>query len=132
MQIDRKSRRIAVEIPVTLTTVLDSFDAVIVDLSTQGAQIAGCALGPGTRFHIEYMGQTIFALCRWSEVDRVGAQFSYPLVDGPLHDCLVAARGPRHETETKPTISQPALVQQTRPVLRSFGRAQMGFGRRTG
>lgn len=117
----------------TLTTVLDSLEAVIVDLSTQGAQIAGCALSPGTRFHIEYMGQTIYALCRWAEVDRVGAQFSYPLVDGPLHDCLVAARGPRQPMpDAVPAMPQAALMQPMRPAIRAFGRAQASFGRRTG
>lgn len=132
MQINRQSRRIAVEIPVTLTTVLDSLDAVIVDLSPQGAQISGCALDPGTRFHIEYRGQTVYALCRWSEVDRVGAQFSYPLVDGPLFDCLTAAREAQAPDLPTPVMTHAADLQPTRPAIRAFGRAQTGFGRRIG
>jgi len=135
MQIDRQGRRTEVEIPVTLTTVLDSHDGMIVDLSEMGAQVSGYALAPGTRFHIEYRGQTVYALCRWSEVDRMGIQFSYPLVEGPLLACLLAARA-EQAPALAPMSAPPGYaampMRATTLAGRTFGRAQLatGFGRR--
>ncbi len=92
MQVERQYKRMDVEIPVTVTTVLESFDASLVDLSEGGALVTGCAVPECTRFQIEYMGQTLYAQCRWSEIDRMGIKFLFPLVDGPLHERLQVAR----------------------------------------
>lgn len=92
----RTRERTLVEIPVTVTTVLESLTASIVDLSENGAQIVGAALKPGTRFTIDHEDQSVFATVMWSEVDRMGVRFAFPLADGPLNIALEAARGPRH------------------------------------
>lgn len=128
MHINRQSGRAIVNIPVTLTTVLDSFDAQIVDLSEQGAQISGCAIEPGTRFHIEYLGQTIYAHCRWGEVDRMGVQFSFPLTEGPLYDELRIARAAQRQSEPAPA-EPPVRAPLARAPLMA-GPAVRGFGRR--
>ncbi len=91
MLIQRQSQRLATDIPVTITTVLDSLEGIIVDISIHGAQIGGCGLAKGTRFQIEYMGQTVFAQCMWSEIDRMGVKFAFPLTEGPLFDRLQMA-----------------------------------------
>ncbi len=88
----RKRTRIPVQIPVTITTVLDSFDGTIVDLTEDGARIACPGLPRGERIQIEYRGQTVFARCMWGEIDRIGVTFPFPLSDGPLFDQLQMAR----------------------------------------
>ena len=131
----QRQRRISVEIPVTITTVLDSLDAAIVDLTEHGAHVLGCTLATGTRFQIEYMGQTIFAQCRWAEVDRVGVKFSFPLADGPLYERLMVARASQlpHEAQTgTQSAYTPMHARAAAPGARVFGRAPGGFGRRIG
>lgn len=105
MHIARKRQRITVDIAVTITTVLESLDARIVDLSEHGAQIAGATLTPGAKFQIGYMGQTVYAQCMWSEIDRMGARFPFNLSDGPLHDALMAAISGNDEADfpTRPS-----------------------------
>jgi hypothetical protein len=127
----QRQRRVSVEIQVTITTVLDTADVGLTDLTEHGAQIVGCGLIPGTRFQIEYMGQTIFAQCRWTEVDRMGVKFAFALSEGPLFERLMLARAAQFPDEiaTAPQIAYtPAPV---RPTARTFGRATGGFGRRT-
>lgn len=92
MTVQRQSKRFEVEIPVIITSVLDTIEAAIVDLTEYGAQIIGCAFTPGTRIQIDYMTQTLFAQCRWTEIDRFGVKFLFPLVDGPLVERLAVAR----------------------------------------
>ncbi|HEX7822617.1 MAG TPA: PilZ domain-containing protein [Sphingobium sp.] len=91
MEFKRKRARIVVDIAVTLTTVLDSMDARIIDLSEHGAQIVGATMPRGGKFQIEYMGQTVYAQCMWSEIDRMGVRFPFAMIDGPLHDILLMA-----------------------------------------
>ncbi len=128
--------RIDVEIPITVTTVLDSLEASIADLSERGAQITGCSVAAGTRFQIDYMGQTIFAQCRWAEIDRMGVQFLYPLVDGPLFERLMIASISQFPDETQSSSVLAYSQMQMRSATggsRAFGRAsQAGFGRRAG
>jgi hypothetical protein len=131
----QRQRRVSVEIPVTITTVLDSLDAAIVDLTEYGAQVVGCTLAAGTRFQIEYMGQTVYAQCRWAEVDRMGVKFSFPLVDGPLFERLMVARAAQmpHEAATGTHAAyMPMQDRHAAPGARTFGRAPGGFGRRVG
>lgn len=111
----RRRIRIPVSIPITLTTVLDSFDGTIIDLTEDGARIACPSLPRGERVQIDYRGQTVFARCMWSEVDRIGVTFPFPLEDGPLMDQLHMARA-----AMVPTIERPTF-----PVA-----AYAGFGRR--
>ena len=49
MQTPRSRERIAVDIAITITTVLDSLDGTIVDLSEGGAQVVGCTLPTGSQ-----------------------------------------------------------------------------------
>ncbi|MBN8832696.1 MAG: PilZ domain-containing protein [Sphingomonadales bacterium] len=112
--------RLAVDIPVTVTSVLDSQEAAIADLSQDGALIKGCSLEPGARFQIDYFGQILFAQCRWSEVDRMGCSFLFPLVDGPLYERLTVARMMRF----------PAGLNESDAAYVSAQRAARLFGRR--
>lgn len=118
-QIQRRQRT-TVDIPVTVTTVLDSMEAAIADLTEQGALITGCALDAGARIQIDYLGQTIYAQCRWAEVDRMGVQFVYPLADGPLFERLLVARAGRAPGGT--VMPFPHVHMRAPLGGRSFGR----------
>jgi hypothetical protein len=136
MQFQRKAKRIEVDIPVTVTTVIDSLDATIVDLTEYGAQVTGCGVPAHTRFQIDYMGQTVFAICRWSEIDRMGVKFIVPVTEGPLYERLQVARAEQREPgDDIAQPMQPHFAAQSRPAVfgqRSFGRAApQGFGRKT-
>lgn len=131
----QRQRRVSVEIPVIITTVLDSLEMAIVDLTEHGAQVIGGSLASGTRFQIEYMGQTVFAQCRWAEVDRMGIKFSFPLTDGPLYERLMVARASQFPGDASTGTQAAYVPMQHRamvPAGRLFGRAPGGFGRRTG
>jgi hypothetical protein len=123
MMIQRQSQRLVVEIPIALTTVLESLEGVIVDLSTHGAQIAGCAIPRGTRFQFEYMDQTVFAECMWSEIDRIGVKFAFPLTEGPLFDRLqIALATSPIQASFRASGLRPAEITPGR----GFGRAPTG------
>jgi hypothetical protein len=131
----RQNRRIAVDIPVIVTTVLDRFEATIVDLTERGAQLSGITLPEGTRFRIDYMSSTLFAQCRWAEVDRLGAQFLFQLTDGPLHDRLLVARAALAKTDQaqeQPFATSPFSSSHSKFGVRKFGQAVIGgqVGRR--
>ncbi len=133
MQIERQYKRIEVELPVTITTVLDANDASIVDLTEGGAQVAGYSVAEGTRFQIEYMGQTLYAQCRWAEIDRMGVKFLFPLTDGPLYERLMVARASHlyGDAATGTSIAMAPLGGgHAAPGARMFGRAVGSFGRR--
>lgn len=98
MHIVRNRERIIVEIPVVVTTVLDSLEGMIVDLSEGGAQIVGCSLAPGTQCQIDFEDHTVFGAVRWSEEDRMGIRFPYEMSEGPLYDKLEAARAAQRPT----------------------------------
>ncbi|OJY63184.1 MAG: hypothetical protein BGP16_00075 [Sphingobium sp. 66-54] len=117
-QIQRRQRT-GVDIAVTVTTVLESMEAAIADLTEQGALITGCALEAGARIQIDYLGQTIYAQCRWAEVDRMGVQFVYPLADGPLFERLAVARAGRMPGGT---VMPFPHVHRAPAGGRSFGR----------
>jgi hypothetical protein len=124
-QFERQTR-VNVDISVTITTVLDSFEASIVDLTEDGALVTGCSLTEGTRFQIEYMGETIYAQCRWAEVDRMGIRFIFSLDNGALHERLVIARASQISSE-----AGGDAFYSSHP--RAFTRLQMtgGFGKRS-
>ncbi len=134
MQMDRQYKRIDVELPITVTTVLEAHDASIVDLTEGGALVTGCALPEGARFQIEYLGQTLFAQCRWSEIDRMGVKFLFPLVEGPLYERLMIARASQMDGDLQTgTNLAMAPLQNSSVTLgaRTFVRsATGGFGRR--
>jgi hypothetical protein len=116
MHVQRSHERISVEIPIVVTTVLDSLEGVIVDLSKGGAQIVGCTLPAGISCQLDLDGHITFGTVRWSEEDRMGIRFPYELTDGPLFEKLELAR------DMQPT---PVPFQ---PRLNPGG----GFGRRIG
>ena len=134
MEINRRRARVIVDINVTLTTVLDSIDARIIDLSEHGAQVVGAALPEGSKFQIEYMGQTVFAQCRWAEIDRMGIKFLFPLNEGPLYERLLIARASQMSGDPSTgTNVAMAPIHNGRVTLgaRTFSRvATGGFGRR--
>lgn len=133
MELQRTRARIVVDISVVLTTVLDSVDARIIDLSEHGAQIIGAALPKGTKFQIEYMGQTVYAQCMWSEIDRMGVRFPFSMTNGPLHDALLMATPSKPNfTEELPSSPHGGFM----PPSTGFGTASarrhapVSFGRR--
>jgi hypothetical protein len=131
MDNNRRRERIVVDIPVTLVTVLESTEASICDLSREGAQIVGAAFPAGTKFQIEHLDQTLYAQCRWSEVDRMGVRFQFDLVDGPLHDLLALAL---HDNDDgRPAFAAPTPFVTHRPFQTTpfFRQAPAAFGRRT-
>lgn len=121
--IQRRSHRQAVDIDITIVTVLDSCEATIVDLSEHGARIEGASFAAGTRVQFEYEGQTVFGHVRWAEVDRIGVSFVMPLSDGPL---LAVLQRSRHGSMSRASWAPQAVTAG--PLLRA---APAGFGRRT-
>ncbi len=119
MQIKRNRERIAVDIQIVVTTVLDSLEGTIVDLSEGGAQVVGCTLPAGSQCQIDLEGHVTFGTVRWSEEDRMGIRFPYEMTDGPLFDKLETA---------KSALRVPVAFQPR------FGSAPVGggFGRRVG
>jgi hypothetical protein len=95
----RRHQRAPVSIDIVVAGVLESFDAVIADLSEGGALITGGSLPAKARCEIRYGDQIIYGLVMWSEVDRMGVRFPYELRDGPLHQLLVVARS-HHQPRT--------------------------------
>jgi hypothetical protein len=124
-QFERQTR-VNVDISVTITTVLASFEASIVDLTEDGALVTGCSLTEGTRFQIEYMGETIYAQCRWAEVDRMGIRFIFSLNSGALHERLTIERASQFAGEVG---GDPFYAAQPRAFARM--QATGGFGKRS-
>ncbi|UZW55256.1 PilZ domain-containing protein [Sphingobium sp. JS3065] len=112
----RSRHRITVDIPVVVTTVLDSVEGMIVDLSEGGAQIMGCGLPVRSQCQIDYEGHVVFGTVQWSEEDRMGIRFPYELTEGPLFDRLEMSRAAR--------LAATAYQPGARPAG--------GFGRRFG
>ncbi|WP_019052965.1 PilZ domain-containing protein [Sphingobium xenophagum] len=121
MQILRTRERIVVDIAIVVTTVLDSLEGTIVDLSEGGAQVVGCTLPAGSSCQIDLDGHITFSTVRWSEEDRMGIRFPYELNEGPLYDQLELARAARRT----PVAFQP------RARIMAAATGGGGFGRRT-
>ncbi|BAV66294.1 PilZ domain-containing protein [Sphingobium cloacae] len=126
MQIQRARERITVEIPIVVTTVLDSLEGTIVDLSEGGAQVIGCSLPAKTQCQIDLDGHIVFGTVRWSEEDRMGIRFPYELTEGPLLEKLEMARAARRAPMAayQPAYNRPSPTPYA-PLMQS------GFGRRT-
>lgn len=119
MQVKRSRERIVVDIPIVVTTVLDSLEGVIVDLSEGGAQVVGCALPAKSQCQIDLDGHITFGTVQWSEEDRMGIRFPYLLSSGPLFERLEIARAARRAPPPyQPRAQQPASA----PTLGGFGR----------
>lgn len=132
MDLNRARLRTAVDIAVTLTSVLDSIDARVIDLNEKGAQIHGAALPAGTKFQIACEDQIVYAQCRWSEIDRMGVSFPFGLHDGPLYERLIQARALKGDAGSPlaaqgyaPGVSAPGGF----PLVRAAA-GRSGFGRR--
>ena len=107
MDENRRQARIAVDLKVTLVSVLDTREGRIIDLSEGGAQIVGASFPAGTRFQIDHRDQTIYARVMWDEVDRMGVRFEYPLTSGPLYDEMQQARIPQETPRAYITTATP-------------------------
>lgn len=130
MDFTRRGSRIAVDIAITVTSILDSVEARIIDMSEHGAQILGASMNKGDKFQIEYMGQVVYAQCMWSEIDRMGVRFPFDLTDGPLHDAMVMAST---STDMVSEGFVPALSSYPAPGYSAMAprrSATSGFGRR--
>lgn len=116
MQVARNHQRIAVDIGITITTVLDSLEGTIIDLSEGGALVVGCSLPIKCQCQIDFEGHVVFGTVQWAEPDRMGIRFPYDLTDGPLFEKLEMARLAMHN----PAAFRPRFAQA----------ASGGFGRR--
>lgn len=92
MQIARHRQRVAVDIAITVTTVLDSLEGTIIDLSEGGALIVGCSLPVKSQCQVDFEGHVVFGTVQWTEPDRMGIRFPYELTDGPLFERLEMAK----------------------------------------
>ncbi len=121
-----RPERIPVDIPVSISSVLTSSDATLRNLTEYGALIEGTSLPKGTQFQIEYEGQTVYGFVVWTEPDRFGARFPFPLFEGPLHSRLEHARM-RHEMQRQgvPATAMASTPGVFRP-LPQFGRRRIG------
>lgn len=133
MEFKRKRARIVVDISVVLTTVLDSMEARIIDLSEHGAQIVGAAMPKGGKFQIEYRGQTVYAQCMWSEIDRMGVRFPFAMTDGPLHDALLMAMPSQQYSPDANVLPAGGFMPPPSGMASGSARhpAPVSFGRRT-
>lgn len=77
----RNAIRHSVSIAVTAGTVIDERRMIITDLSASGARLEGQAFPEGSRIQVQVGGDTAFAIVRWSEIDRMGVEFTAPLPD---------------------------------------------------
>ena len=119
MQAKRGRVRVSVDIPVTITTVLDSQDATVINLSQTGAQVRGSTLPKGTDFQLDCEGHTTFAKVMWiSDDDCMGVRFPFDLQSGPLHRALEYAQSNRRHRRGMP----PANLSEAVPVYAGFGR----------
>jgi hypothetical protein len=116
MHIKRNRERIAVDIQIVVTTVLDSLEGTIVDLSEGGAQVVGCTLPAGSQCQIDLDGHVTFGTVRWSEEDRMGIRFPYEMADGPLFEQLEQAKAAKRV----PVAFQPRFGSA--PISGGFGR----------
>jgi hypothetical protein len=124
MQSLRGRERVAVHLAVTVTSVLESRDAYMVDLSRDGARLIDVTVPVGTLFQVEYLGQTVYAKCVWAEVDRMGIHFPFGLDAGPLYDAMMLAWAePLHEERsTAVSAPTPSAASAGRRIPASFGR----------
>jgi len=117
MQAKRSRVRVAVDIPVTVTTVLDSQVATVVNLSQSGAQVQGVILPKGTTFQLDCEGVTTYAKVMWvDDAGRMGVRFPFNLQEGPLFEALKGVN--RTHRRGMPPASLPELV----PAYAGFGR----------
>lgn len=116
MHIKRSRERIAVDIPIVVTTVLDSLEGTIVDLSEGGAQVVGCSLPARSQCQLDLDGHIVFGTVQWSEEDRMGIRFPYELNDGPVYEQLEMARAAKRT----PVAFQPRFGGT--PATGGFGR----------
>lgn len=131
MDLKRARMRTVVDISVTLTTVLDSIDARIIDLNEEGAQIVGAGLEAGTKFQLSYEDQIVYAQCRWSEVDRMGVYFPFGLNSGPLHERLTQARILAGATGSSAAArGYGPAIDDTGNFQAARANGRLGFGRR--
>jgi hypothetical protein len=132
MHVLRNRERIIVDIPIVITTVLESLEGAIVDLSEGGAQVVGCTLPAGSQCQIDLDGYVTFGTVRWSEEDRMGIRFPYEMTEGPLYDRLEQARAAlRAPAPFQPRV-RPAQVATGSGGFGGGGFGGGGFGRRTG
>ncbi|MGK2910019.1 MAG: PilZ domain-containing protein [Sphingobium sp.] len=118
MQAKRNRVRVAVDIPVTITTVLDSQEAKLTNLSPTGAQVQGIVLPKGTTFQLDCEGYTTYAKVMWvKEGDCMGVRFPFLLSDGPLYQALQDA-----QSRTYRRGMPPAGLPEQKPVFAGFGR----------
>lgn len=130
MDPNRKHERINVDIAVTVTTVLESADARIVDISDVGAQLVGIGLPRGAKCQIEYLDQTVFAQCMWSEIDRMGVRFPFGLGEGALRDAVTDLLVPPADAPAG-SMAPPVTPASLSSLLPGMRRTQAGFGRRS-
>lgn len=121
---NRRQQRIRVEIPVTVTSVLDSTEGLIVNLSEGGALITGVSAKRGALIQIGYGEETVYARVMWSEVDRIGVRFPFELRDGALFEALESAQ--RQMNTPVAALTQATMIPTASPPRGMFGR----FGRR--
>lgn len=81
----REERRFRVQILIRVSTVIDAFDAELVDLSANGLRISGAPIPRRARVIVEYEGSCVCGIVRWtSERGLVGIKLDTPLAEGPL------------------------------------------------
>ncbi len=89
---DRISQRFPTDIAVLACSVVESRAARIVDLSTHGAKVeSDKPYTAGQQIALELQGERVFGIVTWSEIDRMGIEFLYPLIDGVFREALDAA-----------------------------------------
>lgn len=89
--VKRNSQRLATSIAALACTILESRDAVIVDLSTHGAKIRCDPYPQGMRIHLDIKGEMVWGTVQWTEIDRMGVKFDMPIASGALHRELLSA-----------------------------------------
>lgn len=109
-----RQARVPVHIKVLLTTVTDSLEGVIADLTEHGALVKAPGLPLGSLFQIDLDGHSVYARVMWSEIDRMGVRFPFALHEGPLFDALEAARSP--------TPANIFMTHAATPRMTGFGR----------
>lgn len=97
----RSAARQVAPLTVVITTVLRSYPATLVDLSSTGVRLRGTEL-PETGEHFVFKVTTIqaFATVVWSRDDECGATFETPLMDEEVDSLRREAGAPALATMT--------------------------------
>ena len=91
----RSASRQSAPLIATVSTVLQTHRATLVDISSTGARLVGSELpNPGEHFMLRIEATQAFAIVMWSHEDQRGVRFETPLADDEVESLRREAGSP--------------------------------------